>query len=300
MPRNSSGVYSTPAGTAAVTNTTISSSAYDGFLNDLTTAITQSVNVQGTAPMLAPMNAGGFKIINAAAGVASTDVATVGQISQAVPPGVVVCYPLNSQLSPIPAGYLPCNGALVSTATYANLFAVLGYLWGGSGGSFALPDYRGCVLRGVDQGRGLDMSGTRGTNNFQADYLQNHTHSINDPSHNHSLTQSPHNHTLNDPGHSHGVSDPGHHHAINSFLNSQGGVAAVSTMVSGGNTNTTTSTTGVSVNSTTTGCYNTASNANASINAAFTGISGTQGMNTGNIGTETTVKNYPVTWLIKY
>ena len=42
--------------------------------------------------------------------------------------------------STAPTGFLECNGASVSTTTYANLFAVVGYVYGGSGASFNLPD----------------------------------------------------------------------------------------------------------------------------------------------------------------
>ena len=66
MPRNSSGVYSLPAGTTATTRTTISSTAYNTFLSDLVTAITASLNVNGTAPMLAALNMSNSPINNVA------------------------------------------------------------------------------------------------------------------------------------------------------------------------------------------------------------------------------------------
>ena len=40
----------------------------------------------------------------------------------------------------IPSGFLECNGQSVSTSTYANLFAVIAYTYGGSGASFNVPD----------------------------------------------------------------------------------------------------------------------------------------------------------------
>ena len=40
----------------------------------------------------------------------------------------------------VPSGFLECNGASVSTTTYAALFAVIGYTYGGSGANFNLPD----------------------------------------------------------------------------------------------------------------------------------------------------------------
>ena len=40
-----------------------------------------------------------------------------------------------------PSGFLECNGAAVSQATYATLFAVIGYTYGNpGGGNFNLPD----------------------------------------------------------------------------------------------------------------------------------------------------------------
>lgn len=57
-------------------------------------------------------------------------------------------------LASVPAGWLDCNGQILSTTTYATLFAVLGYLWGGSGSSFHVPDLRGMVLVGIDEGAG--------------------------------------------------------------------------------------------------------------------------------------------------
>jgi microcystin-dependent protein len=39
-----------------------------------------------------------------------------------------------------PAGFLLANGASVSTVTYSNLFAVIGYIYGGAGASFNLPN----------------------------------------------------------------------------------------------------------------------------------------------------------------
>ena len=40
----------------------------------------------------------------------------------------------------IPSGFLECNGQSVSTSTYAALFAIIGYTYGGTGASFNVPD----------------------------------------------------------------------------------------------------------------------------------------------------------------
>jgi microcystin-dependent protein len=57
----------------------------------------------------------------------------------------------------VPTGWLPCDGAAVSRATYASLFAVIGVLYGVGDGSttFNVPDSRGRVSIGVGTGAGL-------------------------------------------------------------------------------------------------------------------------------------------------
>lgn len=75
-----------------------------------------------------------------------------------------------------PAGWLKCNGAAVSRTTYANLFARIGTTFGPGDGvkTFVLPDMRGLVPRGWDDGRGLDPGRVFGS--FQDMMLQSHAH----------------------------------------------------------------------------------------------------------------------------
>ncbi|HYD80321.1 MAG TPA: phage tail protein, partial [Paucimonas sp.] len=47
------------------------------------------------------------------------------------------------------AGWLYCDGAAMSCNDYRDLFGVIGYAFGGSDGSFNLPDLRGQFIRGV-------------------------------------------------------------------------------------------------------------------------------------------------------
>ncbi|MER6144712.1 phage tail protein [Streptomyces sparsogenes] len=54
-------------------------------------------------------------------------------------------------------GWLYCDGRGLSPTDYPDLFAVIGTLHGGNGTStFNLPDYRGYLLRGVDDNTGRD------------------------------------------------------------------------------------------------------------------------------------------------
>ena len=79
-------------------------------------------------------------------------------------------------LSSAPAGWLKCNGAAISRTVYADLFARIGTNFGGGNGvtTFNLPDYRGEFLRGLDDGRGLDVG--RSINSVQAGQILSHNH----------------------------------------------------------------------------------------------------------------------------
>ena len=78
-----------------------------------------------------------------------------------LPTAAIIAFPVSS----VPSGFLECNGASLSTSTYSSLFAVIGYTYGGSGGSFRLPDLRGEFIRGFDNGRGVDSN--RAIGSFQ-------------------------------------------------------------------------------------------------------------------------------------
>ncbi|QEE09730.1 phage protein [Bartonella kosoyi] len=76
----------------------------------------------------------------------------------------------------IPSGWLLCDGKEYSRKSYANLFAVLGEIWGKGDGktTFNVPDLRGMFLRGLDSGKNIDkgrLLGSRQEESFKA-----HTH----------------------------------------------------------------------------------------------------------------------------
>ena len=68
-----------------------------------------------------------------------------------VPPGTIVAFAGSTP----PAGWLLCDGAAKSSAAYPDLFGAIGYTWGGSGGTFNVPDLRGRAPIGAGQGSGL-------------------------------------------------------------------------------------------------------------------------------------------------
>lgn len=73
----------------------------------------------------------------------------------------------------IPSGWLECNGAAISRATYSTLFASIGTNYGAGDGAttFNLPDLRGEFLRGADRGRGVDAG--RAVGSAQGDAIRN-------------------------------------------------------------------------------------------------------------------------------
>lgn len=91
-----------------------------------------------------------------------------------VPAGTVIFH----AASTAPAGYLKANGAAISRATYAALFAAIGTTFGVGDGSttFNLPDLRGQFVRSFDDGAGVDSGRVFGA--AQDDAFQGHKHPV--------------------------------------------------------------------------------------------------------------------------
>lgn len=177
MPR-SGGVFSLVASYFATSGQSIRTEQHNPVLEDIAQAITGSVARDGSAPMLGDLAMGGRKITGLGNGAASTDAAAFGQIPSAAaltalsPPGQVGWFAMSSA----PTGWLKANGVAVSRTTYAALFASIGTTWGAGDGSttFNLPDLRAEFVRGLDEGRGVDVGRVLGT--AQAAAMLNHTH----------------------------------------------------------------------------------------------------------------------------
>jgi microcystin-dependent protein len=75
----------------------------------------------------------------------------IANVTVQIPVGTVAAY----AGSTAPTGWVLCFGQGVSTSTFAKLFNVIGYSFGGSGSIFNIPDLRGNVPAGLD-----NMGGT--------------------------------------------------------------------------------------------------------------------------------------------
>lgn len=83
-----------------------------------------------------------------------------------------------------PNGYLLCDGSLISRTTYANLFSVIGTIFGAGDGSttFKLPDIKGKTPVGVDSLQTeFDTIGETGgekTHKLIISEMPSHTHNL--------------------------------------------------------------------------------------------------------------------------
>ena len=85
------------------------------------------------------------RIMSAPYALTATSVSTA---IHGAPPGTVVMFAGKTA----PLGWLLCDGTAYAAAVYPALHAAIGYTWGGSGGTFNVPDFRGRVAVGYGPG----------------------------------------------------------------------------------------------------------------------------------------------------
>jgi microcystin-dependent protein len=135
-----------------VVNTDI---ATKGYVDTQAALVTGTyLRLDGTNSMAGNLNMGGYAVVNCGLPAAPTDAVTVEYMNTqlsglgAAPVGSIAFWPGDSQSAP--SGWLFCDGFSVSKTTFAGLFSVIGYTFGGSGDIFNLPDLRGRVVCGMD------------------------------------------------------------------------------------------------------------------------------------------------------
>ena len=144
------------------------------------------------------------------------------QINTNTPTGMIVLHAGTTA----PTGWLLCNGFSYSTTTYAALFSVIGYDFGGSAGTFTVPNLKGRVPVGID---GSVEFLDRGTVGGVKTHDHNATNSGNvNIGHNHLVpalsgvtnnTSGAHNHSINS-AHTHTIA---HGHLDNFSATASGG-----------------------------------------------------------------------------
>lgn len=142
-----------------------------------TTGFTPSTATSGAvtlAGILGIANGGTGLSSVGASGTVLTSTGSAAVWSPGVPTGAIQMWSTGTA----PSGYLLCDGSSVSTTTYATLFSVIGYTFGGSGGSFLLPNYTNRMPYGTTIGA------TGGSANATL-VSHSHTASVSDPGHQH-------------------------------------------------------------------------------------------------------------------
>lgn len=91
-----------------------------------------------------------------------------------------------------PAGWLLANGQSVSTTTFAALFSIIGYTYGGGGSVFSVPNMLNNVPIGAGSSYTLGSTGGEATHVLTISEMPTHTHpnTFNDPGHIHNFVAS--------------------------------------------------------------------------------------------------------------
>jgi microcystin-dependent protein len=165
MPRSSGGVCTPPAGTSAISGTTIEADPYNNRGSDIYSILTDSLSRSGKGGMTADLAMGMNKITGLGTATDPTDGTNKTYVDTALswllttldllmpPIGTVIDFAgTESPDSNWSLCWMPCYGQAVSRTTYATLFARIGTAWGAGDGSttFNLPDYRGRLGIGKD------------------------------------------------------------------------------------------------------------------------------------------------------
>jgi len=100
--------------------------------------------------------------------------------------GMLVCWA--GAAGSVPAGWLLCDGASVATATYPDLHTAIGYVYGGAGANFNLPDLVDRFVRG----QSTQTAATGGADSLTLSTAQMPTHTHTASS---SVTDGGHTHT---------------------------------------------------------------------------------------------------------
>jgi microcystin-dependent protein len=173
-------------------------------MSDIAAALTGSLPRDGSAGMTGPLILSNSNPTNPLEAVSKAYVQSFMVYATGMPVGAAMPFLGNTP----PPGFLVCDGQAVSRTTYAELFAVIGTIYGAGDGvhTFNVPDLRNQFIRG--------KADDRAVGSLQAGSFASHTHPVSDPGHTHgvSASQAAHGHVITTGSHNHSVNDPGHSH----------------------------------------------------------------------------------------
>jgi microcystin-dependent protein len=134
-------------------------------------------SVSGTLGSVAQLTGSSGQVVSFDANGNPYAVAATAITGTSVPSGAVLPFAYNVTSGIVPAGWLLCDGSVYTTSVYPTLGALLGNTYGGSTGTFAVPNLSGLFIRGAGtqtSGGVTYSAGTIGT--IQADNFQGHEH----------------------------------------------------------------------------------------------------------------------------
>lgn len=128
-----------------------------------------------------------------------------------------------------PTNHVLCDGTSYSTVTYSELFAKIGYTFGGSGSSFQVPDLRGRSPLGANGTYPLGSAGGAATHTLVLSEIPSHNHTVDShthtgPSHTHDMQN--HRHDMKNHTHSMTFYNPGTGSTSGPATTSSGGTTA--------------------------------------------------------------------------
>lgn len=117
-----------------------------------TTTATQTIHVgssSGSGVAILPKNTSTYDIGTVSRPFRNIYATSVYSSNYEFLPGTLKLHAGSTSTNPVPEGWLVCTGASVSTSTYANLFSVIRYYYGGSGNSFNIPNMFISTIQGA-------------------------------------------------------------------------------------------------------------------------------------------------------
>ena len=174
---------SSSGGTARATISADASNSYFAASDDrnfvvqtnTTTRLTvNSSTATSTVPVVLPANP-----------TTSLQAATKAYVDLGSPAGIVAPFAGTSA----PSGWLACDGSSVLRTDYPNLFTAIGTTWGSVDSThFTLPDLRGTFLRGTGTNGTYGTAVGQAVGTYAADTYLNHSHAVTDPGHLHTYS----------------------------------------------------------------------------------------------------------------
>ena len=170
--------------------------------------------------------------------------------------------------------WLKIEGQTLSKTDYDELYAELGGAFGETTTTFNLPNMDSAYLTGAASAAEIGTVIGGNTKTLTVAQLPSHSHTVTDAGHTHTFTGTPHTHTFTGTPHTHGVTDAGHDHT-DETNGSQGATSGsdFDAAVYDAAGNTSTDTTGITIDNETAGGTNSLETAGGTNASATTGVS---------------------------